>query len=134
MADITNKLLTALLIAGLSVMAKAEPVVYYCNTIKFVEVFKDEVINIKSYPFKLFVDLKSKKIKIAGEIGDFEATGDEVITWSPFFKRGENAFYGGNALGTFDFQHNTLIYSKATARDSDKELFIMSFIARCDKF
>ena len=78
----TKQFLAALLIAGLSATAKAEPTVYYCNTTKFADVDKDEIQKIRSYPFKLFVDLKNSKIKVAGEIANFEASGAQVIPWT----------------------------------------------------
>ena len=129
----TKQLLTALLVAGLSATAKAEPVVYYCTTTQFAEVFVDKVIKIKDYRFKLFVDLQNKLVKIAGEIGEFQAMSDDVFVWSLPQTSEQIGFFGGNPLGNFDFRNNTLAYTKAGS-NSDGELFVQSLVARCDKF
>ena len=63
----TKHLLTALLIAGFSVTAKAEPTVYYCNTVSYAEVTEGKVSDVRSYPFKLFIDFAERKIKVAGK-------------------------------------------------------------------
>ena len=132
--SMTKCLPAALLIAGLSVTAKAEPTVYYCNTTKFADVMKDEIQTIKSYPFKLFVDWANDKIKIAGEFAEFEASGDQVTPWSVLStEKGENAFFGSTISRTFDFQNNILGYSTVTSNQNG-ELFVRGIIARCDKF
>ena len=131
------KLLTALLIAGLSATAKAEPVVYYCNTTAFADVVGSEINHVRSYPFKLFVDLQNKRIKLSGEFADSdsEAFGkySHVRPWHEANNYGEDAFYANTFDEVFDFRNNTLAYARVNA-NQDKELFATAVIARCDKF
>ena len=136
-----TKLLTALLIAGLSATAKAEPVVYFCNTIKYSEVTKDEVSNIRSYPFKLFIDTESRRMKVAGELINFEATDNEmfakVIPWHADYNLGENAFHGFALGKTFDFRSGVFAFSAISTLGGEsmgKEMIVASYLAQCDKF
>lgn len=66
----TKQLLTALLIAGLSATAKAEPVVYYCETISGQTIWvSGDSKPAESFRFKIKVDESTLKIsrKIDGE-------------------------------------------------------------------
>ena len=63
----TKHLLTALLIAGLSATAKAEPTVYYCTTTHLVSVSPDGVKKYSQEPFKLFIDAENKAIEIRSD-------------------------------------------------------------------
>ena len=142
MADITNKLLTTLLVVGLSATARAEPTVYYCNTIKYGEVTKEKVSNIRSYPFKLFVDTEARpvKVKVAGETINFEATDGvrfaNVTLWNSERNFGENAFYGNKLSSIFDFRGGIFAYTAiiSMGKEFGKEMVISSYQARCDKF
>ena len=99
----TKQLLTALLIAGISAMAKAEPTVYYCNTTAFAQVYGTTTDTVRSYPFKLFIeaDLGRTKIKIAAdELWDLTLDGskeeDTVYQWLTRPEYGDDAFFGMN--------------------------------------
>ena len=129
----SKNLLTALLIAGMSATAKAEPTVYYCNTTAFADIVGSETEKIKSYPFKLFVDLQNEKIKMSAEFGDSEASGDQIIPWDGVFNCGEDAFFVSNLLEVFDFKDNTLAYAKI-GFNQHGETSVRAFMARCDKF
>ena len=140
MASITNKLLTALLVVGLSATARAEPTVYYCNTIKFGEVTTEKVSNIKSHPFKLFIDAEAQRVKVAGESINFEATDSvmyaNVTPWGTQHNLGENAFYGNTLSSIFDFRGGVFAFTAINTLGDGlgKEMIISSYVARCDKF
>ena len=142
----TKHLLTALLIAGFSVTAKAEPTVYYCNTTAYAVTQAGDVSNLKSYPFKLFVDLESRKVKVAGDVnfateltdGKLGARvrkftllglGDDALI--PGFS--EDAFYAHDIFTHLSFEGGTLQLSDFGA-DANSKRFVRSIIARCDKF
>ena len=137
----TKQLLTALLIAGLSATAKAEPVVYQCETISFARITEKGVGNLKSHPFRLFVDLgkpesTNKKIKVVGEvITEFEVTADVDSLIIPLDEdHGENAFIG--QLGpfvTFSFRYGLFSASFLSQVGDRHRPIIDSYISRCDQ-
>ena len=119
----TKPLLTALLIAGLSATAKAEPVVYYCEMKKLIEMEPDgEVINYKPERFTM-------------KIGP-----DEVSFGGDGYMEGASYTHGGwdSKLGYFRYEHsgssglfnNNFFTSSALSVDGG----LIAFVARCDKF
>ena len=133
------KLLTALLIAGISATAKAEPVAYFCNTTKYAQVTDDEVSKIRSYPFKLLVDLEQGKVKISGEISPIE------IVDGKFFGRvkpwggdetglGQDSFFAHDPTIILDFRDGQLASTRIGELRGTDDFLISSYLASCDKF
>ena len=134
----TKQLLTALLIAGSSATAKAEPVVYYCDTVQQSVIQKSRTVVLPAQRFKLFVDLKIKKIKIAGTLlDDHEVSdgGDDKVT--ALFTNGPNEynFYGRiSTIAAFAFQNGLFTYSIVDSGIFSESPTVRSFIANCEKF
>ena len=135
----TKQLLTALLIAGLLATAKAEPVAYFCNTTQYAEVTDDEVSNIRSYPFKLLVDLEQGKVKISGDISPIE------IVDGKFFGRVEpwggdeaglrqDSFFAHDPTIVLDFRDGQLAFTGIGKLTSTDDFIIASYLASCEKF
>ena len=134
----TKQLLTALLIAGLSATAKAEPVVYYCNTTAFAQVYGDNSDVVKSYPLKLFIErhITKSKIKIASdEIWDLNLDAsketDSVYLWPTEY--GDDAFWGNNDDVMVDFRNGVLAYT-TIGTSKTGELMASAYVASCEKF
>lgn len=94
------KLLTALFIAGLSATAKAEPVVYYCNTTAHVKVTETEILDYQSRPFRLLVDLEAKRAKVSRDV-DFhweweDGLMNERVSSLALGAWGDDAFFANN--------------------------------------
>ena len=130
----TKHLLTALLIAGFSVAAKAEPTVYYCNTTEYAQVTGGGVIDVKSYPFKLFVD--KAKVKISGDIDPIEITSgaDGTVLPMSLSKDGNDDFLAFNYKAVLDFRNRQLAYTTVRRRAIDGDFLLSSLLADCDKF
>ena len=141
-----GKLLTALLVAGLSATAKAEPVVYYCNTIKHAFIDTQGVATVESIPLRIFIERDTKAVKIKGVpvIGDIYISDSGVQKhlsfWPPHLGYGDDAFYGGNWDSTVEFRHNTLAVAqvgfkrKAGIGSGPQTFMLNAFLAECDKF
>ena len=120
-----KQLLTALLIAGLSATAKAEPTVYYCNMTALVKVDADGTVN-KYTPERFTMKVEGRTVSFGGDgymggsKGELEQSFDPEIPsfWS--------------VDGKFAFVDNVLIHSQRSAFGKDK--FVISFIARCEDF
>ena len=134
----TKQVLIALLITGLSAIAKAEPTVYFCNTVKLAQVTQSEISKVKSYPFRLFIDTVEKRVKGVGEIISLDATDDVLGTnvnfWRARWNYGQNAFFGSTFDTTFDFRNGVFAYTKISTIGDEDEFITTSFIARCDEF
>ena len=134
----TKQLLTALLIAGLSATAKAEPVVYYCNTVQQSVIQKSRTIDLIPQRFKLFVDLGKKKIKIVGTLADdYEVIDGDVDQVTAHFNNGpnENNFYGRiSTIAVFAFQKGLFTYSIVDSGVFSDSPTVRSFIANCEDF
>ena len=128
----TKQLLIALLITGLSATAKAEPTVYYCNTTHYAQVNPDQLLNLRSYPVKLFVDIKSERVKVS--LTDWATTfkNDEILYFGD--SEGSESFQGSNRYGLVRFYNKTLAYTDIDYREKDGAVMISSFTASCDKF
>lgn len=118
--------------------AKAEPTVYYCNTTQYAEVTEERVANIRSYAFKLFIDLEAtpRRVKASGEAVNFDYTDGEIGTINPYWEGagfGYDSFFGGAIGSTYEFRNGIFAYT-TTSRLADKSTYIASFLARCDKF
>ena len=139
-----TKLLTALLIAGLSATAKAEPVVYYCNTYQYAQVDDTEVADIIDYPIKLFIDREKRVIKVAGNplMDDFTIdngnVGGQVVGFYPSDGQyGEDAFAASSGFdGYVEFRNGVLaVVAVNTGIEHSKSDFLLnSYLADCDKF
>ena len=136
----TKHLLTGLLIAGFSVTAKAEPTVYYCNTVSLAQVKEAGVSDIKSYPLKLFVDLEEAKIKISTDgLNAFEI--DDGIPYRSVTRwfgegKGEDAFFASDSDRLVDFRNGVLAVTEIGTIEENEEaqMIISSYLASCDKF
>ena len=137
----TKPLLTALLIAGLSATAKAEPTVYFCNTTQYTQLTKEKVRRFKSHPFKLFVDLEAGRVKVTGEhvigvnISDDLDLGN-VRKWPNVeIDFGEGAFFANDGDWLVDFRRGNLaVTGISSISDNGSEFLISGYIATCDKF
>lgn len=139
------KLLTTLLIAGLSAIAYAEPVVYYCNTIKHAFVDTQGVATVQSIPLRIFIERDTKTVQIKGvQVTGTISISDSVIQqylsfWPPELGYGDDAFYGGNWDSTVEFRHNTLAVTqvgfkrKAGIGSGPQTFMLNAFLAECDK-
>ena len=133
-----KQLLTGLLIAGLSATAKAELAVYYCNTTSYGQVTKEEVSNIRSYPFKLFIDLEQGKVKISGEISPIEIVDGtrlgRVKAWGDAVGLGQDSFFAHDPTIILDFRDGQLASTRVGELKGTDKFLIASYIASCEKF
>lgn len=130
----TKHFLTALLIAGFSVAAKAEPTVYYCNTTAYAQVDASNVSDIRSYPFKLFVDLEQGKVKIAGDVNfATEITRGEGHSAVDTYGNSDDLFFAYNIVESMVFDKGSLTLTSQVPL-ANGEPFIIAAVARCDKF
>ena len=135
-----TKTFAVMLIATTAIFAKAEPSVYFCNTTEFAQVTDDGVGNIKSYPFRLFVDLDQKKIKISGDIAIapletlHDGQDNHVMPWTISSDKGEDAFFAFNSSILLDFQNGQLAATKLAYRSVKPGFLLSSLLASCEKF
>lgn len=122
----TKHLLTALIFAGFSVAAKAEPTVYYCEMQEFIDLMPDgEVVRYELQRFTMKVD----EIKVSFG-GDGYMKG-----WSTLVLREEllgpdfDAFSHERDGTTMRFSNNVLRYTWHAPSGE-----IKAFVARCGKF
>ena len=134
----TKQLLTALLIAGISLTANAELVVYYCNTTSYGQVTNEGVDNIRSYPFKLFIDLEQGKVKISGEISPIEIVNGtrfgRVKSWGDEVGLGQGSFFAHDPTIILDFRHGQLASTRLGELKGTDDFLISSYLASCEKF
>ena len=117
----TKKLLTALLIAGISVTVKAEPVVYYCEMKVFAELTADgEIRRYKNERFPMKVE--ERRVSFGGD--GFMSNHSETLRASFVPSQGFFISEGGTW-----FENNILTSSSHSLGES-----VASFVARCDKF
>lgn len=132
-----SKSIISILFSSIAVVAAAEPSVYYCNTTGYAQVERNDVRDIQSYPFKLFIDLENRQIKIAGSV-DFamelkEGEGYARVRSWQMPSLGKDAFFAHNTFASFIFESNTLLVSELGATKAGG-YFVNAAIARCDKF
>ena len=121
----TKQLLTALLIAGLSATAKAEPAVYYCEMTALVKVESDGTVNeYTPERFTMRVDGLTASFGGDGYVGGSEAE----LKW-PFTPKVSESF--SSVDGRFYFYDKILTHSQHSI---DKSKFVISFVARCEDF
>ena len=117
----TKQLLTALLIAGLSTTAKAEPTVYYCEMKHFVKI--DAETGLTRYRLERFpMQVDARKASFGGD-GYLEGSGIVL----DFFNPKKDVFYSVDGLASL--RDNILLISAPVAGER-----LTSVMARCDKF
>ena len=122
----TKQLLTALLIAGLSAMAKAEPTVYYCEPVHSVQIDKDEGTLTNQTAQRFLMKIEGQTVTYKGHYW----LGDEKVELSGKFDPGTNSFYTtSRAPMAMSFYENVHII---TAHEVG--LSALTFISFCDKF
>lgn len=124
MANITNKLLTALLIAGLSATAKAEPVVYYCEMRGFIDLMPDG--EVKRYKLERFpMKIEGNNVSFGGD-GFLKDSENTLKSNNP-----ENGYftYVGEGYAAVFFD-NLLRITWHNYLDGE----ITAIVARCDNF
>lgn len=134
----TMKTLAFTLIAITVNFAKAEPVVYFCNTTNYAQVTDEKVGNIRSYPLKLFVDLEQGKVKISGDVLAIEiedgASIGRVRAWRDAAEYGQDAFFAHDPSHLLDFQNGQLASTSILKLKDPEEFIISSYLASCEKF
>ena len=128
-AKMNKQLLTALLFAGLSATATAEPVVYYCNTTAYAQVKEEKVQNIRSYAFRLFIDRENKKIKIAGEVNTNEVE-EGVYSGAVSINADSSSFMAWDNSSLLNFENGRLLQTVLSRTAS----IIQSYSAQCDRY
>ena len=124
MTDITNKLLTALLLVGLSATAKAEPVVYYCETKGFIRLMPDgEVVRYKLDRFTMKIE--SNKVSFGGDgyLGGSDSKLQEYYPSTAFF----------TAVGEGDFTVFSDNLLRVTMHNYG-EGYTTALVAKCEDF
>ena len=132
----TKQLLTALLIAGLSATAKAEPVAYYCATTANVTVTEEGVVEHQSNPFRLLVDLAAKRVKVSrGESISWEwedGLRNEQVGSLEYEAIGDNAFYATNEFISLVYGSGKVMISQLRSADGVRK--VDAVIANCEEF
>ena len=133
----TEKLLTALLIAGLSATVKAEDSAYICKVSNYVEITEDRAGKIETEVVGLLTNLNIRQVKIKDRIGDvLISDSDHGSTVSPWpIEHGEDAFSANNTGNIVTFSGGVLSVSRhlATYEGEEFKPFIDSYIATCTK-
>lgn len=127
-----GKLLTVLLTAGLSATAKAEPIVYYCNSTAYALVTSEEVVNAESHLFRLFIDRENEKIKISGDSMLHEITHRSWGGVVYIYEDGQS-FSAHDGFSLVKFKEGHLLVTKI-ALPVSMEMFVKTFSADCEKY
>ena len=132
----TKQLLTALLIAGLSATAKAEPTPYFCSTTAHVQITEKEIQDVESRPFRLLVDLETKQVKVSRDVNFYWEWEDGLLNervGSLKLKAwGDNAFYANNEFISLIYGSGKLMISQLQVLNGVRK--IDAVIANCDGF
>ena len=132
----TKQLLTALLIAGLSATAKAKPVAYYCATTANVTVTEKGIVEHQSNPFRLLVDLESKRVKISRDVDFYweweDGLGNEQVGSLEYKAIGDNAFYATNEFISLVYGSGKVMISQLGSTDGVRK--VDAVIANCEEF
>ena len=124
----TKQLLRALLIAGISATAKAEPTVYYCEMKSFIHQKSDGTVT--EYQAERFLmKVEKYRVSFGGKGYMDDSTFSLAFPFRPdvgVFRLSGEVFYDGAYA---HFLEETLTFTKL-----DSNMGITSFVAQCDDF